>query len=148
MHLSPEWVMHSHCNQEEAWSERWHDGSFAFRSCRPLVFLMSASPAFVAYISEQLAPLGGLTSGQFFGGHAFRHNGTQFALVMRNTLYFCVDGSTRPLYISAGSQPFSYNTARGPVEVRRYYSAPESLFDDSSNLLQWARQAIAAARPA
>lgn len=107
---------------------------------------MSASPEFVAHVNEQLAPLGTLTNGKFFGGHAFKHQGIQFAMVMGNTLYFCVNEHTRARYVRDGSKPFSYATKKGRVEVRKYFSVPEDLLENQAELLQWAKQAINAAQ--
>lgn len=102
---------------------------------------MSADPEFVAFVSEQLQPLGPLASGRFFGGHAFKRDGVQFAMVMGNTLYLRVDDETRPLYAQAGGEAFSYTTRKGRVMVESYYSAPEMLLDDGDQLVAWARQA-------
>lgn len=106
---------------------------------------MSASAEFVQYVSERLAPLGQLSAGTFFGGHAVKYHGKQFAMVMGNTLYFRVNDSSRPAYERAGSQAFSYSTKNGVVQVRTYYAAPADLLDDPAELLAWARQAIGAA---
>lgn len=106
---------------------------------------MAADPEFVAFVSELLAPLGPLTSGRFFGGHAFKANGVQFAMVMGNTLYLKVDDTTRPAYRDAGSEAFSYTTKKRQVTVESYYAAPEALLDDADELIVWARDAIAAA---
>ena len=107
---------------------------------------MSASTEFVSFVTELLAPLGQLSDGKFFGGHAIKHRGSQFAMIMGNTLYLRVSDASRPGYEGRGSKPFSYSTKKGVVQVRKYYSAPEDLFDDPPQLLAWARQAIDAAR--
>ena len=109
---------------------------------------MSASTEFVQYVSELLAPLGQLDAGTFFGGHAIKFHGAQFAMVMGNTLYFRVSDSTRPAYEHAGSEPFSYSTKKGIVKVRKYYAAPEHILEDQAEMLAWARQAIDAAAAA
>ena len=109
---------------------------------------MSADPDFVSFIEEQLEPLGPLSAGRFFGGHAFKQDGAQFAMVMGNTLYLRVDDETRPGFREEDSEPFSYTTKRGRVIVDRYYAAPERLMDDPDELVAWAREAIGAARRA
>ena len=107
---------------------------------------MPADPEFVDFISELLEPLGPLTSVRFFGGHAFKLDGAQFAMVMGNTLYLRVDDETRPAFQGAGSQAFSYATKKRRVMVESYYAAPETLLDDADALVDWARRAVAAAR--
>lgn len=106
---------------------------------------MSASAEFVEYIKDQFQPLGDLKKGGFFGGYAFKKYDTQFAMIMGNTLYFCVNDVTRPLYIAEEMEPFSYTTKKGTIQVKKYYTAPETLFEDQELLLDWARQAIEAA---
>jgi DNA transformation protein len=109
---------------------------------------MSASAEFVSYVREQLVPLGHLSDGKFFGGRAIKHKGSQFAMVMGNTLYLRVSDATRPEYERRGSRPFSYSTKNGVVQVRKYYAAPEELLENPQQLLAWSRQAIIAAKGA
>ena len=106
---------------------------------------MSASKEFVSHVRELLRPLGELGDGAFFGGHALKHGGRQFAMIMGNTLYLRVDDQTRPAYVAKGSQPFSYLTRIRRVEVRTYFAAPDELMESPSELVAWARQAIGAA---
>jgi len=106
---------------------------------------MSASPEFIEYIRELFSPLGNLKEGKFFGGFAFKSGSTQFAMIMDNTLYFCVDDKTRPKYEALGMEPFSYSTKKGRVNVKKYYSVPEDLFEDNEKLVEWASDAIESA---
>ena len=103
---------------------------------------MSASPEFVEYVKELFTPLGGLEEGKFFGGFAFKYGSKQFAMIMGNTLYFCVNDETRPKFIESGMVPFSYSTKRGLINVRKYYTVPENLFDENDEFLLWAQEAI------
>lgn len=103
---------------------------------------MSASPEFVNYVCERLSPLGPLADGKFFGGHALKYEGRQFAMIMGNTLYFRVNDTTRPEYEKRSSTSFSYSTKRGVVQVRSYFSCPEEVFENTEILLSWARKAI------
>ncbi len=107
---------------------------------------MTASPEYTQYVLELLEPMGSLTNGMFFGGEGFRYDGVQFAMVMGNTLYFCVDNSTREDYIAAGSKPFSYMTKKGRVYVKKYYSVPGEVIEDQDELLAWAYEAADIAR--
>lgn len=107
---------------------------------------MSANPEFIAYVRELLAPLANIDEGSFFGGFAFKSHSLQFAMIMGNSLYFCVDNNTRPKYQALGMEPFSYATKKGRVEVKKYFSAPEDLLEDQEKLILWAREAIQAAR--
>jgi len=106
---------------------------------------MSASKEFVGHIRELLSSIGELSDGRFFGGHALKHGGRQFAMIMGNTLYLRVNDETRPEYVAKGSKPFSYLTKARRVEVRTYFAAPDELLESREALLAWARKAIRAA---
>ena len=106
---------------------------------------MSASPEFIEYVSELFLPLGHLKEGKFFGGFAFKSGSKQFAMIMGNTLYFCVNDKTRKKYQDLDMEPFSYSTKKGTVYVKKYYSAPEDLFENQDKLIEWANEAIESA---
>lgn len=106
---------------------------------------MAANAEFVSYIKEQLAPLGFLSSGRFFGGQAISYHGRQFAWVICSTLYLRVNDASRADFEAAGAQPFTYMTKKGEITVRKFYTAPEFLLDDPAQLLTWSRRAIDAA---
>ena len=95
---------------------------------------MSASPEFVEYVRELFIPLGDLQDGKFFGGFAFKSGSKQFAMIMGNILYFCVNDETRPKYEANGMVPFSYSTKKGRVDVKKYYSVPEDLFENQEKI--------------
>lgn len=59
---------------------------------------MSASKEFVGHVRELLSSIGELSGGKFFGGHALKHGGLQFAMIMGHTLYLRVNDETRPEY--------------------------------------------------
>jgi len=103
---------------------------------------MSANPEFVAFVAELLAPMGPLAAGRFFGGHAFKFDGVQFAMIMGNALYLRVDDTSRPAFMARGSQPFSYGTKKRRVRVDTYYAAPEELLDEPDDLVAWARRSL------
>ena len=103
---------------------------------------MSANPEFINFVREFLLPVGVIKDDSFFGGFAFKHNNKQFAMIMGNTLYFCVDSSTRAKYEALGMVPFSYSTKKGLVQVKKYYSVPEDLFEDQEQLIIWANESI------
>jgi len=107
---------------------------------------MSARLEFIEYVRELLAPVGDLEEGTFFGGFAFKRNSKQFAMIMGNTLYFCVNDQTRPKYQLMGMESFSYKTKRGRIEVKKYFSIPEEFFENQDKLIEWADEAIESAR--
>ncbi len=105
----------------------------------------ASSSEFVDFVMEQLAPLGGIDSGRFFGGLGLKAHATQFAMIMDNALYFVVDDTTRPRYQRMGSNCFAYDTRQRRVEVKRYFTVPADVLEDQQQLLALARESIATA---
>jgi DNA transformation protein and related proteins len=106
---------------------------------------MPVTPAFRDYVLDLLAPLRP-TAKRMFGGFGVMLNGTMFALLTRDELYFRVDDTTRPRFDAAGCSPFGYNRAGRDVVIASYYAAPPDLYDQPEELLAWARQAADAAQ--
>lgn len=106
---------------------------------------MATNNQLTDHVLDLLAPLGDIAAGRMFGGVGFKHNGAQFAMLMRDTLYFVVDDQTRPKYIAAGSGPFSYQKKDRVQEVKRYYEVPAEILDDPEQLRAWASESIAIA---
>ena len=110
---------------------------------------MSASTEFVEYIKELLNGFPELTTKKYFGGVAFRSSylgkDKQFAIVLGDSLYFVVDGQTRPKYEEKGMKPFSYEKKDKTVIVNKWSTAPEELFEDEELMKVWAMEALEAA---
>lgn len=107
-----------------------------------------SSPEYVEYVKEQLAPIPGVDSGRFFGGVGLTAGGTQFAMLMGNTLYLVVDDTTRPKYEAMGSECFWYTTKKGRVNVRKYYNVPAEMLEDQERLVALAEKSLDIARRA
>jgi len=103
---------------------------------------MSAGAEYTEYVLEQLAPIGSITTGRFFGGVGLSRGGVQFAMIMGNSLYFVVDDTTREKYSTAGMTCFSYLTKKGRIQVRKYFELPEEVLTDPAQLRQWANETM------
>lgn len=103
---------------------------------------MPPSNEFKEYVLEQLEPIVPLKTTRFFGGVGLTYNALQFGMMIGNNLYFVVDDSTRPKYMQAGMEAFSYLTKKGRVQVRRYYELPEEILTDAVQLRIWVLEAI------
>lgn len=110
---------------------------------------MGASAEYVEYIKELLGDFPDLTTKKYFGGVAFRSScfgvDKQFGVVLSDILYFVVDDETRPIYEEKGMQPFTYDKQDKTVIVKKWYTAPEDLFDDQELMREWAMEALEAA---
>ena len=102
--------------------------------------------SFADFVIDQLITIGHLSRTRFFGGIGLTANGTQFGMVMGNTLYFVVDDTSRPAYEKLCSTCFSYATRKGQVKVRRYFEVPAQALEESAQLVALATQAIGIAR--
>jgi DNA transformation protein len=106
---------------------------------------MAVTPAFRDYVLDLLAPLRP-TARRMFGGYGLMLNGSMFALLTRDELFFRVDDTTRPRFEAAGCSPFGYNRAGRDVVMAIYYAVPPDLYDQQEELLAWATEAAAAAQ--
>lgn len=109
---------------------------------------MASSPEFLAFVKDQLAPLGHVTTRRMFSGAGVYCDGVIFALILRDALYFKVDDGNRSAYEAEGLEPFSYEAKGRTVQVGAYWRVPERLFDDPDEMVEWSRAAVAAGQRA
>jgi DNA transformation protein len=106
---------------------------------------MVASDSFAAFVSEQLALLGGITMRRMFGKTGVFCDGLMLAMVRDDALYFRVDEGNRAAFKEAESfPPLNYAKKGGTIDLA-FWRAPERLFDEPDELVAWARAALAAA---
>jgi len=107
---------------------------------------MVASDGFAEFLREQLGPLGRVTMRRMFGKTGVFCDGLMFGMVANNMLYLRVDDHNRAAFKEAESfPPLSYEKKRCIIDLS-FWRAPERLFDESDELVAWARVALAAAR--
>src|SRR5258708_12078171 len=100
---------------------------------------MVASDSFVAFLREQLAPLGPITVRRMFGKTGVFCDGVMFGMVRDNTLYFRVDSDNRAELKEAESfPPLNYAKKCSTINLS-FWPAPEKLFHQPHNLLPSAR---------
>src|SRR5262245_52401032 len=100
------------------------------------------------FLVDLFANFGPVTIRRMFSGFGISADGTNFALALRAGLYFRADEATIPQYEAEGSKPFQYQTRAKTVTVNSYWQLPARLFDDTEELSEWARAALAAAQRA
>ena len=100
------------------------------------------------FLIDLFADFGPVTIRKMFSGYGISADGTNFALSLRAGLYFRADDQTIPQFEAEGSKPFQYQTRTKTVTVNSYWELPARLFDDSEELAEWARAALAAAQRA
>jgi DNA transformation protein len=100
------------------------------------------------FLIDLFADFGPVTIRKMFSGYGISADGVNFALSLRAGLFFRADEATIPDFEAEGSKPFQYSTRAKTVTVNSYWELPARLFDDSAELAQWARAALAAAQRA
>ncbi|MCP3466338.1 MULTISPECIES: TfoX/Sxy family protein [unclassified Bradyrhizobium] len=100
------------------------------------------------FLIDLFADFGPVTIRRMFSGYGISADGTNFALALRAGLFLRADEQTIPSFEAEGSAPFQYQTRAKTVMVNSYWQLPARLFDDSEELAEWARAALAAAQRA
>src|ERR1700732_2675752 len=100
------------------------------------------------FLLDLFAGFGPVTLRRMFSGFGISAGGTNFAMALRSGLYLRADDQTIPRFETEGSKPFQYQTRAKTVTVNSYWELPARLFDDSEELADWARAALAAAQRA
>jgi DNA transformation protein len=101
---------------------------------------MKASPEYLNFISDKLAPIGNIKSRAMFGGYGIFHEGLMFALISEDLLYFKVDDTNRDMYKKAQSQPFPHGIS--------YWEVPSDVLEENTELQKWANVSIKIAHEA
>jgi DNA transformation protein and related proteins len=102
---------------------------------------MAVSNGFIELVRELFGPLGQITIKKMFGGASVYADGVLFALVDDDVLYLKADDATKVRYEAEGLKPFTYDGKTGPVSMS-YWRAPERLYDEPDDMLEWAREAV------
>jgi DNA transformation protein and related proteins len=106
---------------------------------------MAVSAEYNAYILEMLEPLEDASIRRMFGGAGVFCHGVMIALIIDERLFFKVDDRNRPDFEAEDCEPFTYATKKGTRGLMSYYAAPDFLYDEADEMLEWARGALDAA---
>jgi DNA transformation protein and related proteins len=99
---------------------------------------------YLAYVLEQLEPVGRVRARGMFGGHGVYCDDLFFALIAHDMLHLKVDDSNRADFVARGKGPFLPFPEK-PELVMQYYEVPADVVEDGEQLAVWARKAIAVA---
>jgi DNA transformation protein len=105
----------------------------------------AARKAFAAYIVDLMRPFAPVTARAMFGGFGVYRDGLMFALLLDERLYFKVDEQNVGAFTARGLGPFTYESANGKVGSLKYHLAPDEVYEDSQEMVHWAREAYACA---
>lgn len=107
-----------------------------------------ADDGFREFLRDLMEPLGGIAFRKMFGGLSIYQDGLVFALEIDGSLYFKVDEQTRGRFVAEECPQFEYTTKDGRTNQMSYWRAPERLYDEPDEFIEWCRTAIGVARRA
>ncbi len=103
---------------------------------------MSYTPAYLERVRQALTGVDQVSDRPLFKGVGFYYHGTQFALLINDSLYFRTNPESRPLYQALAMPVFQPEHAQQPSD---YCQLPDNLLDQPAELAYWMRIAIEAA---
>jgi len=105
---------------------------------------LAVSEAFKSFVLDQLDGLDDVVPRSMFGGVGLYARGVFFGIIARDVLYLKADDTTRGEYERAGMEPFRPYPER--AGTTQYYAVPVGVLESASELVEWARKAVAVAR--
>ncbi len=108
---------------------------------------MAVSNDYLAYVLDQLAGLGAVSSRRMFGGAGLYCDEYFFGLIADDVLYLRVDDSNRKDYTARGMAQFKPYADRPHLSMS-YYEAPAEVLEDAQELVRWARRSVSVAMAA
>ena len=101
---------------------------------------MAVSESFLSFVLEQLADVRQIVTKRMFGGVGIYSDGTFFAVIDNDTLFFKVDETLSQRYRDRGMPPFM--PVPGATPMTGYYQVPPDVIEDADALAKWAKDSI------
>ena len=108
---------------------------------------MAVDQGMVDWVREALEPLGTVTARPMMGGAMLYLDGTVFALIAHDELWFKADALSDAEWDAAGCGRFTYETT-GIAKSMNYRRAPSDVHDDPEAMQKWAALAVGAGQRA
>jgi DNA transformation protein len=105
---------------------------------------MSVDQGLIDWVAEALAPMGTLSHRRMMGGATLYLDGTIFAIVADDMLWFKADGASDAIWDAAGCPRFTYSMGEGRTGSMNYRRAPDDVHDDPEAMQHWAGIALQA----
>ena len=104
---------------------------------------MSIDAGLIAWVEEALAPMGSVTKRAMMGGATFYLDGTVFAIIAMDALWFKADKVSDAIWDAEGCERFTFEM-NGKTGSMNYRRAPDDVYDDAEAMQHWAAIAVAA----
>ena len=105
---------------------------------------MAVDAGLIAWVAEAMAPAGRLTHRSMMGGATLYLDGTVFAIVADDALWFKADKVSDARWDAGGAARFTYRMGEGRTGSMNYRRAPDECYDDADELRRWAALALEA----
>ena len=104
---------------------------------------MTIDAGLLAWIEEALEPLGTITKRAMMGGATLYLDGTVFAILADDDLWFKADKLSDSEWDAAGAERFTFDMG-GKTGSMNYRRAPTDVHDDPDAMRRWASLALEA----
>jgi DNA transformation protein len=101
---------------------------------------MAVSDSYLAFVLEQLEGMPCVVTKRMFGGVGIYSDGTFFAVIDNDTLFFKVDETLAARYRDKGMPPFA--PIPGAKPMTGYYQVPPDILEDGRSLVEWAGDSL------
>jgi DNA transformation protein and related proteins len=108
---------------------------------------MPLDHALIDWITEALEPVGVVTWRNMMGGATLYCDGTVFAIIATDALWFKADKVSDAVWDDSGCARFTFDM-NGKTGSMNYRRAPDDVHDDADALRHWATLGIEAGRRA
>lgn len=105
---------------------------------------MAFDRGLVDWVAEAMEPMGVVTHRPMMGGATLYCDGTVFAIVAADALWFKADKVSDAVWDRAGRPRFTYEMGEGRTGSMNYRLAPDDAYDDADELRRWAGLALEA----
>ncbi len=105
---------------------------------------MTIDMGLYAWVREALAPIGEVTMRKMMGGATLYLDGTIFAILHGEDIWFKADKESDAIWDAEGCPKFSITLGDGRVDVMNYRRAPLDVHDDVEAMQRWAQLAVEA----
>jgi DNA transformation protein len=105
---------------------------------------MSVDEGLLGWMREALEPLGTVTMRKMMGGGTLYLDGTVFAILVEDQIWFKSDAESDALWDAEGCEHFTYAFKDGRTGSMNYRRAPLDVHDDNEAMQRWAKLALEA----
>ena len=104
---------------------------------------MTVDRGLVEWVAECLEPVGMVSMRPMMGGATLYLDGTVFAIIADDDLWFKADQASDAQWDEIGAERFTYDMG-GKTGTMNYRRAPTDVHDDPDAMRQWAKLGLAA----